>query len=42
MVTSPDATAVPAPRPRMRYAGESIGTFVLVFAVGAELSSRAP
>jgi hypothetical protein len=26
----------------MRYAGESIGTFVLVFAVGAELSSRAP
>jgi aquaporin Z len=37
-----EATAAPAPRPSIGYAVESIGTFFLVFAVGAAEGSGSP
>ncbi|GAF48607.1 aquaporin [Rhodococcus wratislaviensis] len=42
MATFPDATAVPALRPKIRYAVESIGAFSLVFTVGAAESGGSP
>ena len=42
VITGEEATAAPARRPSIGYAVESIGTFFLVFAVGASDGSGSP